>query len=114
MRTKERASPVSPFVFDVRHSFRSLIRHPSLSVAMFLVLTFGIAANTTLFSVMQEVLLRPLPYSDPGKLVIAWERDPSLAEPWTSRAFPSWRILEQWRLRNHSFTGLEAFRPISY
>jgi predicted permease len=81
---------------------------------MFLVLTFGIAANTTLFSVMQEVLLRPLPYSDPGKLVIAWEHDPSLAEPWTSRALPSSRILEQWRLRNHSFTGLEAFRPINY
>jgi putative ABC transport system permease protein len=114
MRTKDSASPVSPFVFDVRYSFRSLIRHPSLSAAMFLVLTFGIAANTTLFSVMQEVLLRPLPYSDPGKVVIPWERDPSLGEPWASRAFPSWRILDQWRLGNHSFTGLEAFRPISY
>jgi len=77
---------------------------------MLLVLTLGIAANTTIFSVMQEVILRPLPYSDPARLVIAWERDPSLGEPAASRAITSWKNLEQWKQRNHSFTGLEAFR----
>lgn len=81
---------------------------------MLLVLTLGIAANTTIFSVMQEVILRPLPYSDPARLVIAWERDPSLGEPAASRAITSWKNLEQWQQRNHSFTGLEAFRWATY
>src|SRR5215472_2014396 len=110
MRTREIPPLISTMAFDLRHSRRSLLRSPSLSAAMLLVLTLGIAANTTIFSVMQEVILRPLPYSDPARLVIAWERDPSLGEPAASRAINSWKNLEQWKQRNHSFTGLEAFR----
>lgn len=114
MRTREIRPSISAFAFDLRHSLRSLIRSPSLSGAMLVVLTLGIAANTTIFSVMQEVLLRPLPYMDPGRLVMAWERDPSLGEPGASRAAPSWRVLQEWRRRNHSFQGLEAFDRSNY
>jgi len=114
MRTRQIPPLISTLPLDLRHSWRSLVRNPSLSAAMLLVLTLGIAANTTIFSVMQEVILRPLPYSDPARLVMAWERDPSLAEPGASRALTSWKNLEQWKQRNHSFTGLEGLRWGSY
>jgi putative ABC transport system permease protein len=114
MRTREIRPLISAFAFDLRHSLRSLTRNPSLSSTMLLVLTLGIAANTTIFSVMEEVILRPLPYRDPSQLVMAWERDPSLGEPASSRTPPSWKTLEQWKLRSHSFVGLEAFDRVSY
>src|SRR5437867_812679 len=114
MQTREFRALISAITFDLRHSLRSLLHNPSLSVTMLLVLMVGIAANTTIFSVMQEVILRPLPYADPGRLVMAWERNPSLGEPAASRAVPAWHVLEQWRQRNQSFADLEAFHWTSY
>jgi putative ABC transport system permease protein len=106
---------ISTSVFDLRHAVRSLVRNPTLSTIMLLVLTTGIAANTTIFSVFNEVLLRPMPYSDAESLVMAWERNPALGEPLPgSRVIASWKNFEQWRYRSHSFTALEAFDQFSY
>lgn len=62
-------------VDDVRLRFRFLYRNPQLALPVLLFLTLGIAGNTLVFSVVHTVLLRPLPYADPEKLVMVWDVD---------------------------------------
>jgi ABC-type proline/glycine betaine transport system permease subunit len=54
---------------DISFAVRTLKRSPSVAVAVILTLMFGIGANTALFSVIYSVLLKPLPYPDPDRLV---------------------------------------------
>ena len=73
---------------DVRYAFRSLLATRGLTAAAILSLALGIGANTSIFSVASALLLRPLPYSDPDRLAILWNRSPGLgiAEDWFSTA----------------------------
>jgi len=57
---------------DIRFSLRLLARHKSLSAIMIITLAIGIGATTSVFSVVNRVLLRPLPYPEPERLVLAW------------------------------------------
>ena len=58
---------------DIRYNLRSLRRNPGLAATCFVVLAIGIGANTTIFSAVKAVLLDPLPYRDPGRLVALYE-----------------------------------------
>ncbi|MBZ5498757.1 MAG: ABC transporter permease [Acidobacteriia bacterium] len=73
---------------DIRFAFRALAKNPGFAAAAILALAIGIGANTTIFSVTNALLLRPLPYQDPNRLVILWNRSPGLgiAEDWFSTA----------------------------
>src|ERR1700694_2950875 len=62
------------FFRNVHHSARSLGKSPGFTLAAVLTLALGIGANTTVFSVVDAVVLRPLPYCDAGKLVIVWDQ----------------------------------------
>jgi predicted permease len=73
---------------DMRYALRTLAKTPAFTVAALLSLAIGIGANTAVFSIVDALLLRPLPYQDAQRLVILWNRSPGLniAEDWFSTA----------------------------
>ena len=79
---------MSAFLQDLRYALRSFRTAPGLVIAAVLSLGLGIGANTAIFSVASALLLRPLPYADPDRLVILWNRSPGLGidEDWFSTA----------------------------
>src|SRR5215469_13195651 len=73
---------------DIRFAIHSLAKHPWFTLAAVLSLGIGIGANTSIFSVANALLFRPLPYDDPDRLVILWNRSPGLGitQDWFSTA----------------------------
>ena len=66
---------------DIRGSLRTLTRNPGFTFSVILVLALGIAGNTTVFSILNAFLLRPLPFEQPEELVHIWSTDQ--AKGWT-------------------------------
>jgi predicted permease len=73
---------------DIRYGFRGLAKSPGFTAVALLSLAIGISANTSIFSIADTLLLRPLPYKDASRLVILWNRSPGLGitEDWFSTA----------------------------
>jgi len=73
---------------DIRYALRAFAKNPGFTLAAVLSLAIGIGANTSIFSVANALLLRPLPYADANRLVILWNRSPGLniTEDWFSPA----------------------------
>jgi len=59
---------------DLKFALRQLLKNPGFSAVAVLTLALGIGANTAIFSVCEAVLLKPLPYSDPDRIVMLWEQ----------------------------------------
>ena len=73
---------------DARVALRTFARAPGFAAAAVLSIGIGVGANTAIFSVTNALLVRPLPYPDPGRLAIVWNRSPGLniTEDWFSTA----------------------------
>lgn len=84
-------------------ALRSLIRRPGFSLAVFGLLTLGIAVNTALFSVVDTVLLKPLPYPEPSQLVVLMEASPAKAQK-ESLVAPG--RLEDWNRLSRTFSAI--------
>ena len=93
--TRERGREVLDAVRqDIRFTIRSLLRQPAFALIAVLTLGLGIGANTAIFSVVNGVLLSPLPYREPGRLVLLWESVTDL--PQISVSYPDYL---DWRRR---------------
>jgi predicted permease len=90
---------------DVRYGVRTLRKSPGFAVIAILTLAIGIGANTTLFSVVNGVLLNPLPYPQPDRLVALYAR----ANEFTKFSISYPNFLD-WSRQNHSFSSIAAFR----
>ena len=93
---------------DVRYALRQIRRNPAFSAIAIATLALGIGANTAMFSAVDAVLLRPLPYHDAGRLVMVWDdvRRTDSAKFFTTPA--EWR---EWRRLNTVFTDIAATDP---
>jgi putative ABC transport system permease protein len=97
-------------LYDVRHAVRMLRRAPLFSALVVATLALAIGANTAIFSVVNGVLLRSLPYAEPGRLVLLYEGIASRREPFGFSA-PD---LVGFQERARSYDGLAAFRNVEF
>jgi predicted permease len=88
---------------DVRYALRALARTPGFTLAVVLTLALGIGVNSAIFSVVYGVLLRPLPYASPERLVVLYGRYPQFGR--TATSLPDF---QDWRDGTHSFEQLAA------
>src|SRR5512143_270763 len=88
---------------DLRHGFRVLRKSPSFSAAALIVLALGIGANTAVFSIVYGVLLRPLPFGDPDRLVQLWPVPPEKSFPGMTRFSLSAANYLDWEQQNRVF-----------
>ena len=90
---------------DVRYALRSLVRAPTFTIVAIVTLALGIGANTAIFSVVNSVLLTPLPYRRPERIVMVWERKVALN---ADRNVVNPGNYLDWRDRSSSFSALAA------
>ncbi|MGE0129992.1 MAG: ABC transporter permease [Blastocatellales bacterium] len=91
---------------DLRYGARMLLKSPNVTLIAIITLALGIGANTAIFSVANTALLRPLPYQNPGDLVMVWETAPKLGFPHNDVAPANFL---DWRDQNQVFTQIAAF-----
>jgi len=89
---------------DLRYAGRTLVKNPGFSVVAILTLALGIGANVTVFSIVNGVLLKPLPFHRPQELVWVAERGQS-----GGAMAAAWRNFLDWRSESRSFQGLTAY-----
>ncbi len=94
---------------DLRYALRMLVKSPGFTAIAVLTLALGIGANTALFSVVNGVLLSPLPYPQPSRLVAAYSRAFDFAH--SSISYPNFL---DWQRENNSFAQLAAYRHDSF
>jgi predicted permease len=94
------------FLQDLRYALRQLLKSPGFTTVALLTLALGIGANTALFSVINGVLLNPLPFPHPDQLVTLHESKPNFDRG--SISYPNFR---DWQKDNHTFSAIAVSRP---
>ena len=95
---------------DLRYALRGLRKNPGFATVAVLTLALGIGANTAVFSVLNAVLLRPLPYHAPEQLAMLWAEIPTQALRQGRSAYGD---VEQWRAQSKSFADMAVFDSAS-
>jgi putative ABC transport system permease protein len=96
---------------DLRYGLRMLAKNPGFTIVAVIALALGIGANSAIFSVVNTVLLRPLPYKNPEQLVMVWEENSKQGFP---KDTPAAANYVDWRDQNHVFEAMAAMAEISF
>src|SRR5690348_5889409 len=97
---------------DLKYGVRLLRRSPGFSIVAILTLALGIGANSAIFSVVNGILLRPLPFRDPGRLVRLWPASAKTGPlPYGVDSYPDFT---DWKAASQSFEQVEGYAPRSF
>ncbi|HEY1303232.1 MAG TPA: ABC transporter permease [Vicinamibacterales bacterium] len=99
---------MTSFLHDLRYAVRSLFSSPAFAIVAALTLALGVGANTAIFSVLQAVVLRDLPYHDPGRIAVmwTWNRQQNLSDG------SSYLNFRDWKAQSREFEQMAAYlRP---
>ena len=97
---------MDPLVRDLRFGLRMIKNSPGFTAVAIITLALGIGANTAIFSLLDAVLLRPLPYQNANRLTVIWQSDAKRQK--TGAIFDTYREFEEWTRHSHSFEKLAA------
>jgi putative ABC transport system permease protein len=96
---------------DLRYGLRTLLKNPGFTIIAVIALALGIGANSAIFSVVNAILLRPLPFKNPEQLVMVWENAAHLGFPKNTPSPPNFL---DWQTQNTVFTGMAAMSERSF
>src|SRR6185369_4413545 len=96
---------------DLRHGFRLLRKYPAFSLAIIVTVGLGLGANATIFGVINAVLLEPLPYKDPDRLVRLWETNLKQNQPESPVSVPNF---QDWQRHQSTFEELAALEMATF
>ncbi|MEO6727256.1 MAG: ABC transporter permease, partial [Blastocatellia bacterium] len=97
---------MNTLIQDLRYGLRMLLKKPGFTLVAIITLALGIGANTAIFSVVNAVMLRPLPYQQPERLVAVWESDQRRMRSKTSMSYPNFYDV---RTQSQSFERMASF-----
>lgn len=108
MRSVRTGAWLETFLQDIRFGLRMLRRNAGFTAVAVLTFALGIGANTAIFSVVDAVMLRPLPFQNPNQLVVVWHTPPEKSFPGVPRFVVSPANYIDWRRQNDVFTAMSA------
>jgi putative ABC transport system permease protein len=109
--TEEKINLFSDLWQDLRYALRTLAKNPAFTSIAIVAIALGIGANSVIFSAVDAVLLRPLPFKNPGQLVMIWENAAHMGFP---KDTPSPANFLDWEKQATSFTGMAAITESSF